>query len=129
MRTALQSPPPAFVPEVGVTGDVPLKGTRAKRPDPTTALRSRRHRARKAAAKASAAASPPALPARAGDAKLHNENKGNVTASPIHKTTFCAALMLAVVSGGYSIFGLAHIFTGAALPVIGMGLALECGPS
>jgi hypothetical protein len=45
----------------------------------------------------------------------------------VHVTTFLAALMLAVVSGGYSIFGLASIFTGAMLPVIGMGLALEIG--
>ena len=47
--------------------------------------------------------------------------------SPIHKTTFFAALMLAAVSGGYSIFGMASIFTGAMLPVIGMGVALEIG--
>jgi hypothetical protein len=47
--------------------------------------------------------------------------------APVHRTTFIAALALATVSGGYSIFGLASIFTGALYPVIGMGVALELG--
>lgn len=47
--------------------------------------------------------------------------------TPIHRTTFIAAMMLAIVSGGYSIFGMASIFTGAMFPVIGMGVALEIG--
>jgi hypothetical protein len=47
--------------------------------------------------------------------------------TPVHKMTFVAAMMLATVSGGYSIFGMASIFVGALWPVIGMGVALEIG--
>jgi hypothetical protein len=38
-----------------------------------------------------------------------------------------AALALATVSGGFSVYGMTSIFTGALYPVIGMGAALELG--
>jgi hypothetical protein len=41
--------------------------------------------------------------------------------------TMVAALALAAVSGGFSIYGMTSIFTGALYPVIGMGAALELG--
>jgi hypothetical protein len=41
--------------------------------------------------------------------------------------TLTAALSLATVSGGFSIYGMTSIFTGALYPVIGMGAALELG--
>jgi hypothetical protein len=41
--------------------------------------------------------------------------------------TLTAALSLAAVSGGFSIYGMTSIFTGALYPVIGMGAALELG--
>jgi hypothetical protein len=44
-----------------------------------------------------------------------------------HYWVLTAALSMAAVSGGYSIFGMASIFTGAAVPVIAMGVALEYG--
>jgi hypothetical protein len=42
-------------------------------------------------------------------------------------STFAAALFLATVSGGFSIFGMTAVFAGAFWPVIGMGIALEGG--
>jgi hypothetical protein len=41
--------------------------------------------------------------------------------------TLTAALALATVSGGFSVYGMTSIFTGALWPVIGMGAALELG--
>ncbi len=41
--------------------------------------------------------------------------------------TLTAALALATVSGGFSVYGMTSIFTGALYPVIGMGAALELG--
>src|SRR6267378_3578988 len=41
--------------------------------------------------------------------------------------TFLAALALATVSAGFSIYGFTSIFVGAFWPVIGMGIALEAG--
>src|SRR5207244_12166357 len=41
--------------------------------------------------------------------------------------TLAAALSLAAVSGGFSVYGMTSIFTGALYPVIGMGAALELG--
>jgi hypothetical protein len=41
--------------------------------------------------------------------------------------TLVAALALAAVSGGFSVYGMTSIFTGALYPVIGMGAALELG--
>jgi hypothetical protein len=42
-------------------------------------------------------------------------------------STLAAALVLAAVSGGFSIYGMTSIFVGATLPVIAMGVALEVG--
>lgn len=69
----------------------------------------------------------PALAAPAGPPVSRVTEPAPIPHTPIHKTTFLAALMLATVSGGYSIFGMASIFTGAMYPVIGMGVALEIG--
>ncbi len=41
--------------------------------------------------------------------------------------TLVAALALATVSGGFSVYGMTSIFTGALYPVISMGAALELG--
>jgi hypothetical protein len=53
------------------------------------------------------------------------------TASPsrdgVTISTLTAALALALISGGFSIFGMTAVFAGAFLPVIGMGVALELG--
>ncbi len=45
----------------------------------------------------------------------------------IDRWTFLAALALATVSAGFSIYGFTSIFVGAFGPVIGMGVALEFG--
>jgi len=45
----------------------------------------------------------------------------------IDRLTFLAALALATVSAGFSIYGFTSIFVGAFWPVIGMGAALELG--
>jgi hypothetical protein len=45
----------------------------------------------------------------------------------IDRLTFLAALALASVSAGFSIYGFTSIFVGAFWPVIGMGVALELG--
>jgi len=45
----------------------------------------------------------------------------------IDRWTFLAALALATVSAGFSIYGFTSIFVGAFWPVIGMGVALELG--
>src|SRR5258706_15504346 len=46
---------------------------------------------------------------------------------PIDRLTLLAALALATVSAGFSIYGMTSIFVGAYWPVIGMGVALELG--
>jgi len=46
---------------------------------------------------------------------------------PIDRLTFLAALALATVSAGFSIYGFTSIFVGAFWSVIGMGVALELG--
>ena len=45
----------------------------------------------------------------------------------IRFVTLMAALALATVSGGFSIYGMTSIFVGAYWPVVGMGVALEVG--
>jgi hypothetical protein len=45
----------------------------------------------------------------------------------IDRLTLLAALALATVSAGFSIYGFTSIFVGAFWPVIGMGIALEFG--
>jgi hypothetical protein len=45
----------------------------------------------------------------------------------IDRLTLLAALALATVSAGFSIYGMTSIFVGAFWPVIGMGIALELG--
>src|SRR5260370_36299478 len=41
--------------------------------------------------------------------------------------TLTAALSLATVSGGFSIYGMSSIFTGALYPVVGRGVGRELG--
>jgi hypothetical protein len=76
---------------------------------------------------------PPLVPApdRQGEADMQPPH---VEASPhpaehhrIDRWTFLAALALATVSDGFSIYGFTSIFVGAFWPVIGMGVALEFG--
>jgi hypothetical protein len=80
--------------------------TPLRKPDPTAAIRSRRYRRRK---------------------------RQTVTAAPRHATAtvtagvMLAAIAVATVSAGFSIDGLTHIFAGATVPVIAMGVALEIG--
>jgi hypothetical protein len=45
----------------------------------------------------------------------------------IDRLTLLAALALATVSAGFSIYGMTSLFVGAFWPVIGMGVALELG--
>ena len=41
--------------------------------------------------------------------------------------TFLSAISISVIAAGYSIMGLATLFAGAVVPIIGMGSALEVG--
>src|SRR5260370_3366144 len=52
---------------------------------------------------------------------------GRRSINRIDRLTLLAALALATVSGGFSIYGMTSIFVGAFWPVIGMGMALELG--
>jgi hypothetical protein len=45
----------------------------------------------------------------------------------VSRSAFLVALALAAVSGSFAIYGLTSIFSGAFLPVIAMGTALEAG--
>src|SRR5258707_14124705 len=54
-------------------------------------------------------------------------HSGRRSINRIDRLTFLAALALATVSAGFSIYGFTSIFVGAFWPVIGMGVALELG--
>ena len=41
--------------------------------------------------------------------------------------TFLSAISISVIAAGYSIMGLATLFSGAVIPIIAMGTALEIG--
>ena len=41
--------------------------------------------------------------------------------------TFFSAISISVIAAGYSIMGLATLFSGAVIPIIAMGTALEIG--
>jgi hypothetical protein len=70
-----------------------------------------------------------ALPARAAAPRWRNAPASQRPAEHhrIDRLTLLAALALAAVSAGFSIYGFTSIFVGAFLPVIGMGVALEFG--
>ena len=109
---------------------------RPKAKDPTGALRQARFRKKRKslvtverssstttptpAPAAHPTLSPPPLAGRDVPA-LRNGGVGITVA------TLAAALSLAAVSGGFSVYGMTSIFTGALYPVIGMGAALELG--
>jgi hypothetical protein len=67
---------------------------------------------------------PPPLAGRVTDMPAVAPRNGN---TGITVATLAAALSLAAVSGGFSVYGMTSIFTGALCPVIGMGTALELG--
>src|SRR2546427_353687 len=99
------------------------------------------------AAPAQAAVVPPAVPVlvpsavpsvvpprRVKDVRLLQPAPGADVRAPAQRhgrgitfATLAAALALATVSGGFSIYGFTSIFVGAFWPVIGMGVALEVG--
>jgi len=54
-------------------------------------------------------------------------DKASAKRDVVTVSTLTAALALAMVSGGFSIFGMTAVFAGAFWPVIGMGTALEAG--
>jgi hypothetical protein len=68
--------------------------------------------------------SPPPLAGRVSDIPALAARNGH---TGITVATLTAALSLAAVSGGFSVYGMTSIFTGALYPVIGMGAALELG--
>jgi hypothetical protein len=67
--------------------------------------------------------SPPPLARRVTEMPTVTPRNG----AGITVATLTAALSLAAVSGGFSVYGMTSIFTGALYPVIGMGAALELG--
>jgi hypothetical protein len=69
------------------------------------------------------------LPARATAPKWRSAPASQRPAEHhrIDRLTFLAALALATVSAGFSIYGFTSIFVGAFWSVIGMGVALELG--
>ena len=88
---------------------------RAK-PDPTTAGRQRRHRAKKRKRRATVTPRPAT--------NVTPERQSSVT---VRLATLIAALALATCSAAFSISGLTSIFAGAFWPVIGLGVAFELG--
>jgi hypothetical protein len=105
---------------------------RAKAKDPTGAQRQARFRSKKRRVVTPPApvtvpapvahTSPPPIGGRDIPAVAPRNASTGVTVA-----TLTAALALATVSGGFSISGMTAVFVGAAVPVIGMGVALELG--
>src|SRR5258708_6925578 len=98
------------------------------KPDPTGAQRQARYRSKKKRVVTPRTSAPPAVAHPTAPPPL----AGRVTAprnggTGIAVATLVAALALATVSGGFSVYGMTSIFTGALYPVIGMGVALELG--
>jgi hypothetical protein len=104
-----------------------------KAKDPTGAQRQARFRKKRKAVvtvQRSASADTP-TPAPVANSTLSLPHMPMVTprngGTGITVATMVAALSLAAVSGGFSVYGMTSIFTGALYPVIGMGAALELG--
>jgi hypothetical protein len=105
---------------------------RPKAKDPTGAQRQARYRKKRKGIVTVAASAPPApvahptapppLAGRVQDMPAPRHGGAGITVA-----TMTAAVSLAAVSGGFSIYGMTSIFTGAPYPVIGMGAALELG--
>jgi hypothetical protein len=119
-----------------MTDNMPL---RPKAKDPTGAQRQARfRRKRKSVVTARAiSATPPAavtVPAATADFTPPAQEGRDIPmmstcngSTGVTVATLVAASSLAAVSGGFSIYGMTSIFTGALYPVIGMGAALELG--
>src|SRR5258708_1350688 len=102
---------------------------RPKAKDPTNAQRQARYRKKRkpvvtaTAISATPAITPPHPPPQKGVGRdIPAARNGGITLA-----TLTAALALAMVSGGFSIYGMTSIFTGAPLAIVGMGVALELG--
>src|SRR5258708_7907450 len=114
------------------TNVTPLRSKGAKA-DPTNAARQARYRKKRKpiVTVSGISASPVPVPhptpppqkGRVKDITVVPRNGG----ACITACTLVAALALATVSGGFSVYGMTSIFTGALYPVIGMGAALELG--
>jgi hypothetical protein len=112
--------------------DTNIMPLRPKAKDPTNAQRQARLRRRRkgvVTVETGAPAAPIALPippphAGRGAPTVTPESNGG---AGVTLATLTAALALATVSGGFSIYDMTSIFTGALYPVIGMGAALELG--
>src|SRR5260370_1022644 len=100
---------------------------RPKAKDATGAQRQARYRKKRKPVVTVPSASPTPVP----HPTAPPPHAGRVTAprngTVITLATLTAALSLAAVSGGFSIYGMTSIFTGALYPVVGMGAALELG--
>jgi hypothetical protein len=109
---------------------MPLRPKGAKS-DPTSAQRQARYRKKRKgivtvppiSASPAPIAHPTPPPQTGRDIPVAARN-GSTSATV---ATLTAALALATVSGGFSVYGMTSIFTGALYPVIGMGAALELG--
>ncbi len=105
---------------------------RPKAKDATGAQRQARYRKKRKpvvtapaiSAKPAVALPTPPLPAGRDIAPVTARRNGG---TGIAVATMAAAFSLATVSGGFSIYGMSSIFTGALWPVVGMGAALELG--
>src|SRR5258705_5754599 len=104
---------------------------RPKAKDATRAQRQAKYRKkRKPVVTAPAISATPAVAHPMAPPLLAGRDIAPVTArrnggTGIRVATMAAALSLATVSGGFSIYGMSSIFTGALWPVVGMGAALE----
>jgi hypothetical protein len=104
---------------------------RPKAKDATGAQRQARYR-KKRKPVVTVPSAPPAVAHPTDPPTLAGRDVAPVTAprnggAGITVATMAAALSLATVSGGFSIYGMTSIFTGALYPVVGMGAALELG--
>jgi len=97
---------------------------RKKRKAVVTVQRSASADTPKPASVAHPTASPPPPAGRGTDMPALATRNGG---AGITVATLAAALSLAAVSCGFSVYGMTSIFTGALYPVIGMGAALELG--
>jgi hypothetical protein len=117
-----------------VTALHPKAGRRARsKPDRTNSERQKRFREKRRAQQPSAVTPEGTVTSPAIEKAPDGHNAVTVTTPTVTPrdgvtvSTLAAALLLATVSGGFSIFGMTAVFAGAFWPVIGMGIALEGG--
>jgi hypothetical protein len=124
-------------------GPEPPQDRKARSKDRTGAARQAKYRSRnkghryerrpKDASSSPHVDAPPITPTvtqTAGDGVTHSRETspaGRPAEHHLDRLTLLAALALATVSAGFSIYGMTSIFVGAFWPVIGMGVALELG--